>query len=55
MKYEEFKELYANLSERQRKWLGHKARWEGESLWAVIENGWTPPADEELNEDGTTA
>lgn len=52
MTYDEYKNLWEKLSEKQRKWVKSKARWEHISPWAVL-NDWTVPLDNELNSDGT--
>lgn len=53
MTHAEYKVAYAKLSPAQHEWLKAKADWEHMTLWAVM-NDWTPPADSELNPDGTT-
>ncbi len=48
MTWAEFKAYRASLTIRQLRWLEDKARWEGMTQWAVLNEGWRVPSDAEL-------
>lgn len=52
---EAFEQRVSELTDRQRRWLAHKAAWENMSQWAVLNEGWEPPADASLTPCGVSS
>ena len=50
--HDAFKTRVAEMTDRQRRWLAHKATWEGMSQWGVLNEGWEPPESAELTPCG---